>query len=214
MANEISTRKGRPKTHHARSRRRISPEVKPRPKTTRTNAPISYNDLSIRYDSSTSNEGSPVRYGIYNGYGFGTRQTGNIYMNNDQFSLLAIQSSKFNNLDFSNDITIIPPSTMSTMTAGGGTTLSTTQFLPKIKTAMTASSANTNNLLTRQTDAAQVTIAPKPYLSIIDFNQITRGGLEQATKKCGHITTGNSNSTTAAVGGFAKLKLKSISTNM
>lgn len=25
-------------------------------------------------------------------------------------------------------------------------------------------------------------IPPKPYLSIIDFNQLTRGGLEEATK--------------------------------
>lgn len=28
-----------------------------------------------------------------------------------------------------------------------------------------------------------VNVPPKPCLSIIDFNQITRGGLEQATKQ-------------------------------
>lgn len=164
MMTELGTRKGRPKTHQPRRRRRrITPEVKPRPKTTRANAPISYNDLSIRYDSS-DDEGSPIRCGVYHGYGFGTRQTGNIYMNNDQFSLLAIQSAKFNNLDFSNDIR--------------------TQFLPKIKTAMTASSTNNRTIET-------LNVPPKPYLSIIDFNQITRGGLEQATKKCSHNKSNN-----------------------
>lgn len=154
MYTELSTRKGRPKTHRPRTRRRISPEVKPRPKTTRTNAPISYNDLSIRYESCSSNEGSPVRYGGHHGYGFGTRQTGNIYMNNDQFSLLAIQASKFNQLDFSSEF----------------------KSLPKIKTAQTVSSH-------MRTIDTTVTVAPKPCLSIIDFNQITRGGLEKATRR-------------------------------
>lgn len=155
MYVELSTRKGRPKTHRPRVRRRISPDIRARPKTTRTNAPISYNDLSIRYDSCSSNEGSPIRYGGHHGYGFGTRQTGNIYMNNDQFSLLAIQSSKFNNLDFSNEFKA--------------------QVFPKIKTAMATSS----HMRTIDT----VSVPPKPCLSIIDFNQITRGGLDQATKR-------------------------------
>lgn len=60
LVPELSSRKSRPKTH--RSRSRIRNEVKPRPKTTRVYAPITYKDLSINYDSGSSNEGSPVRY--------------------------------------------------------------------------------------------------------------------------------------------------------
>lgn len=62
LVPEISSRKSRPKTH--RSRSRVRNEVKPRPKTTRVYAPITYKDLSINYDSGSSNEGSPVRYSI------------------------------------------------------------------------------------------------------------------------------------------------------
>lgn len=159
MYTELSTRKGRPKTHRPRARRRISPDTRPRPKTTRTGAPISYNDLSIRYESCSSNEeGSPVRYGGGH-HGFGTRQTGNIYMNQDQFSLLAIQSAKFSQLDFNG--------------AAVGNDATLLRCLPKIKTAAAASE------MTKMT----VVTAPKPCLSIIDFNQITRGGLEMATKR-------------------------------
>lgn len=42
-------RRGRTRTHHSRSRARY--EVKPRPKTTRCHAPIAYTNLSICYDS-------------------------------------------------------------------------------------------------------------------------------------------------------------------
>lgn len=153
MYTQLSTRKGRPKTHRPRTRRRISPDTRPRPKTTRTGAPISYNDLSIRYESCSSNEeGSPVRYGGGH-HGFGTRQTGNIYMNQDQFSLLAIQSAKFSQLDFTAE----------------------PRALPKIKTA--------SSEMTRMT-----VVAPKPCLSIIDFNQITIGGLEMATRRSKYKT--------------------------
>uniref|UniRef100_A0A1B0CAC9 Peptidase M14 domain-containing protein n=1 Tax=Lutzomyia longipalpis TaxID=7200 RepID=A0A1B0CAC9_LUTLO len=100
LASEVRSKRGRPKTHCARARSRIRREVQARPKTTRTYAPISYKDLSVCYDSDTSYEGSPIRSNYY-GYGFGTRSTGNIYLNQDQFSLLHIQASKFNTLDFS-----------------------------------------------------------------------------------------------------------------
>ncbi|KAJ6633180.1 hypothetical protein Bhyg_16281 [Pseudolycoriella hygida] len=158
LMTEINPRKGRPKTHRPRGRSRVKQEVKLRPKTTRVNAPISYTDLSIRYDSESSNDGSPIRYGQY-GYGFGTRSSGNIYMNmnHDQFSLLAIQSSKFNNLDFSNDFK--------------------GPALPKIHATITSTVNLTKN------GNETLNIPPKPCLSIIDFNQLTRGGLEQATKK-------------------------------
>lgn len=75
-------------------------------------------------------------------------------MNHDQFSLLAIQSSKFNNLDFSNEFK--------------------GPALPKIHTTVTNYMKHGNETLN---------VPPKPCLSIIDFNQLTRGGLEQATKK-------------------------------
>lgn len=156
LQTEIHPRKGRPKTHRPRGRSRVKQEVKLRPKTTRINAPISYTDLSIRYDSESSNDGSPIRYGQY-GYGFGTRSSGNIYMNHDQFSLMAIQASKFNNLDFSNEF-------------------KGPAVLPRIHAAVAA---------TAQCSIKNETfnVPPKPCLSIIDFNQLTRGGLEQATKK-------------------------------
>lgn len=166
---EIGSRKGRPKTHRPRGRSRLRNEIKVRPKTTRTNAPISYTDLSIRYDSSTSNEGSPIRYGQgHYGYGFGSRPTGNIYMNQDQFSLLAIQSSKFNNLDFSNEFK------------------STTTDLPRLSQQQQQSSNNHHPFAlgrSREPTTAALNIPPKPYLSIIDFNQLTRGGLERAQKR-------------------------------
>lgn len=157
---EIGSHKGRPKTHRPRGRSRLRAEVKVRPKTTRTNAPISYTDLSIRYDSSTSNEGSPIRYGHHYGYGFGARPTGNIYMNQDQFSLLAIQSSKFNNLDFTNEFR---------------TALDLPRQLP--------TPSQNPFALERSREPSTMNVPPKPSLSIIDFNQLTRGGLERATRR-------------------------------
>lgn len=170
IVTDVSTRKGRPKTHRARSRIRNN-ELKVRPKTTRTNAPISYTDLSICYESGggSSNEGSPIRYpatgatGGFYGYSFGKRQTGNIYLNQDQFSLLTIQSSKFNNLDFTNEYKV-KMSTKSTKNTTGGIGGGSMTVDGRAKTAET------------------LNIPPKPYLSIIDFNQLTRGGLDAATK--------------------------------
>ncbi|XP_059618270.1 cytosolic carboxypeptidase 6 [Phlebotomus argentipes] len=152
LTSEVRSKRGRPKTHCARARSRIRREVQTRPKTTRTYAPISYKDLSVCYDSDTSYEGSPIRNN-YHGYGFGTRSTGNIYLNQDQFSLLHIQSSKFNTLDFSNELR----------------PRASTKSPPRIRTAFNKNDDN-------------VTLPPKPYLTIIDFNQLTRGGLEQAAK--------------------------------
>lgn len=177
MVSELKPRKGRPRTHRSRTRRRVKPDVKPRPRTTRTNAPISYTDLGINYDSSTSNEGSPVRYG------FGSRGNANIYMNvlpqdtrHDQFSLIAIQSSKFNNLAFTTN-------EFRQMSLPKQTTASKQQHQlmagNKDGTAVSVLTAPTRLF----NDVTTVNIAPKPYLSIIDFNQLTRGGLERATAR-------------------------------
>lgn len=146
---ELTTKRGRPKTHRPRARSKPREGTSlTRPKTTRAYAPISYKDLSKCYESD-SNEGSPVRYN-YMGYGFGTRATGNIYLNQDQYSLLNIQSSKFSALDFSTD------------------------YKPQVKTTRAPKPGKEREML--RTPA-------KPYITIIDFNQLTRGGLERAKGK-------------------------------
>lgn len=154
LMDELKPKKQRPKTHRSRSRVRQMHVVKPRPKTTRAYAPISYNDLELlRDNSSTSNECSPARSG------FGSRLTKNIYLDTDfykqdQYSLLSIQASKFKNLDFSD--------------SKGA----------KIKTTVN----NEKNLAPKTNSEILVNIPPKQSLSIIDFNQLTRGGLEQAKR--------------------------------
>lgn len=157
--NELKSKKQRPKTHRSRSRVRQSHVIKPRPKTTRAYAPISYNDLELLRDySSTSNECSPTRSG------FGSRVTKNIYLNMnalpdhhkpDQYSLLSIQASKFKNLHFTD----------------------------------TKSARNKKGVEDRcgfgtvgMADELLVNVPPKPSLSIIDFNQLTRGALEKAKR--------------------------------
>lgn len=157
MTSELKHKKGRPKTHRHRSRVRIDHVVKPRPKTTRVYAPISYTELGLHCDnSSTSNEGSPTRSG------FGARSTGNIYMDHhgeyqkhDQYSLLAIQASKFSNLEFTTN---------------------------ELKQLTLPRSLKGTNPETSDGDCVTVSVAPKPSLSIIDFNQLTRGGLELARR--------------------------------
>lgn len=155
LVNEPKSKQQRPKTHRSRSRVCQSHIVKPRPKTTRSYAPISYNDLELLRDSSTSNECSPVRSG------FGSRLTKNIFLDinavpdhqrPDQYSLLSIQTSKFKHLEFSD-----PKPTKCTKTSTAEDILKTS-------------------------DDLLVNIPPKPSLSIIDFNQLTRGGLEQAKR--------------------------------
>lgn len=154
LVNEPKSKKQRPKTHRSRSRvRRQLHVVKPRPKTTRAYAPISYNDLELLRDSSTSNDCSPVRSG------FGSRLTKNIFLDvnaapnqqHDQYSLLSIQTSKFKHLEFSDPKTIKPAKIV-------------------------------NEDISKHNDDVLVNIPPKPSLSIIDFNQLTRGGLERAKR--------------------------------
>uniref|UniRef100_A0A8W7JEI1 Peptidase M14 domain-containing protein n=1 Tax=Anopheles albimanus TaxID=7167 RepID=A0A8W7JEI1_ANOAL len=151
---ELRPRKGRPRTHRPRARSKTRSEVRVRPKTTRAYAPISYTDLSICYDSATSDEGSPVRYHMYHGhagaYG-GLRMRPHAHQ--DQFSLSNIQAARFSNLDFSSDYRLKVPKLKTQTTAGD-------QKMPPIE---------------------MLTVPPKPHLTIIDFNQLTRGGLEEAT---------------------------------
>lgn len=161
LVSELKSKKQRPKTHRSRSRVRQSHVVQPRPKTTRAYAPVSYNDLELfqllRDTSSTSNECSPTRSG------FGSRVTRNIYLDvnafpdrqrPDQYSLLSIQAVKFKHLDFSDS---------------------------KMTKNKKATDEEKPNIL-KNSDEILVNIPPKPSLSIIDFNQLTRGGLEQAKR--------------------------------
>lgn len=171
MVSELKSKKERPKTHRSRSRVRHSHIIKPRPKTTRAYAPISYNDLELlRDNSSTSNECSPTRSG------FGSRVTRNIYLDvnalpdhhkPDQYSLLSIQMSKFKNLEFGD-----------TKPKKERKEVIEEKFDVPVKS-----------------DEILVNIPPKPSLSIIDFNQLTRGGLEQA-KRIASQNQGRQNSRT------------------
>lgn len=162
LVSDLKSKKQRPKTHRSRSRVRQTSVIKPRPKTTRTYAPISYNDLELlRDNSSTSNECSPVRSG------FGSRITKNIYLDVnampdhklDQYSLLSIQSSKFKHLDFSDSKPV-------------------KQKKQPIEEKFD---------VLKNVDDILVNIPPKPSLAIIDFNQLTRGGLEQAKRSSSQV---------------------------
>lgn len=158
MPAEMRSRKGRPKTHRSRSRKRREYIAKPRPKTTREYAPISYTDLTMHYDySSTSNENSPTRSG------FGVRSTANPHIEfnhvdaaqarSDHYSLTNIRTAKFSNLDF-----------------------------PSIELKNAFHEARRRSPTTNRISEVTISIAPKPSLSIIDFNQLTRGGLDQAKR--------------------------------
>lgn len=122
----------------------------------RASAPISYTDLELLHGySSTSNEGSPTRSG------FGTRCNRNIFLDaigdagkRDQYSLVSIQAAKFQQLDFSDQ---------------------KSRHSSPVK-------VDGSGVVGVRNDDVIISVAPKPSLSIIDFNQLTRGGLEQAKR--------------------------------
>lgn len=153
-------RRNRPRTHHSRSRSKTRYEVKPRPKTTRCYAPISYTNLSICYDSGgSSDEGgfSPTRpiapgSSHFSGYrNYRRAVLSSVAHAHDQFSLLTIKSAKFDNLNFSNDTRGLSPSKIP----------NSTEKARKLGSAYEPT----------------FNVPPKPYLSIIDLNQLTRGSL-------------------------------------
>ena len=149
MVEELRPRKSRPRTHRPRTRSRTRSEMQIRPKTTRVYAPISYTDLSICYDSSTSNEGSPVRYMFHNLGGYRMKALNPP----DQYSLSTIQAARFSHLDFSSDLKF--------------------KVVPKVKVTD----------YHRTPHIEILNVPPKPCLTIIDFNQLTRGGLDEAKGK-------------------------------
>ncbi|KFB40630.1 AGAP001814-PA-like protein [Anopheles sinensis] len=147
--DELRPRKGRPRTHRPRARSKTRSEVRVRPKTTRAYAPISYTDLSICYDSATSDDGSPVRYMYHGNAGYGGFRM-RPHAHQDQFSLSNIQAARFSNLDFTSDFRLKVPKAKAVPE-------------PKIP------------------PIEILNVPPKPHLTIIDFNQLTRGGLDEAT---------------------------------
>lgn len=202
---QLSTRRsrrgadGRPRTHHGRSRsqRYISPDLRPRPRTTRAHAPISYTDLCMRIDGYetaasgdelSSPDGSPQRPPVLppRHAGFGARTHGNIFLaqlqqqqhhqqqqQSDQFSLMTIQASRFSQLDF-----------VTQQTTSSGQDVK----LPRIRCAPSGGCAGDGGAVSSfggglAEKPVMLLSVPKPSLSIIDFNQITRGGLERATKQ-------------------------------
>ncbi|KAM7361346.1 cytosolic carboxypeptidase 6 isoform 2-T2 [Cochliomyia hominivorax] len=154
---DVRQKKRRPRTHHSRSRSKTRYEVKPRPKTTRCYAPISYTNLSICYDSGgSSDEGgfSPNRplapgsshFSGYRNYRRVASSTlPSIQTPHDQFSLLRLKSGKF-------DLTPDSP-------------------FPEYGRKSTSPEKQIKFEL-------PVNVPPKPYLSIIDLNQLTRGSLK------------------------------------
>lgn len=159
MPTEIRQKKRRPRTHQSRSRSKTRYEVKPRPKTTRCNAPISYTNLSICYDSgASSDEGglSPSRpiapgsshfSGCRNYRRVASSTTlPSLQTPHDQFSLLRLKSGKI-------DLTHEQFATEYGRKSGHSPEKQIKFDLP-------------------------INIPPKPYLSIIDLNQLTRGSLK------------------------------------
>jgi cytosolic carboxypeptidase protein 6 len=144
-------RKGRPKSH--RPQRKFQNIYPSRPKTTRENAPISYTDLSIYYDSDTSADyASPARYPFHSHFMLQHNRL-RYFQQQQQDPSCSMTSQKFKDLELS----------------------------PKAKrkekpTTSTVSGESTMPLKHQET----FTLPTKPYLSIIDFNMLTRGGLEEA----------------------------------
>jgi cytosolic carboxypeptidase protein 6 len=145
-------RKGRPKSH--RPQRKFQNIYPSRPKTTRENAPISYTDLSIYYDSDTSADyTSPARYPFHSHFMLQHNRLRYFQTQTQQQDPCTMTSQKLSNLELS----------------------------PKAKRKEkhpTSTVSGESTLPPKHQDT--FTLATKPYLSIIDFNMLTRGGLEEA----------------------------------
>ncbi|XP_037946939.1 cytosolic carboxypeptidase 6-like isoform X2 [Teleopsis dalmanni] len=143
--------KNRPRTHQSRSRSKTRYEVKPRPQTTRYYAPISYMNISINYDScGSSDEGgfSPLRpKGPGCSHFSGYRSIGR--HDPEQFTLPIINTKRYDTLNQPHEGFYKGSRSIAEKTI-------------KLPTHIYEPSVN---------------MPPKPYLSIIDLNQLTRGSL-------------------------------------
>lgn len=153
----------RPRTHKSRSRSKTRYEVKPQPTTTRPYAPISYTNLSICHDSGgSSDEGgfSPTRYIL-----------GSSFSGHRNNRLRAVGTSG----------TLNHPIHPYDQFAQLAIRSAKCNRLEKQKTTSSI------NHISRRVDDAPiqdiiVNIPPKPYLSIIDLNQLTRGSFSKKSK--------------------------------
>jgi hypothetical protein len=152
---EILTKrqKQRPKTH--KPRRKIKHIYPLRPKTTRENAPINYTDLSIYYDSDTSNDySSPARYQFQSHFQHNRLRYYQQQQQQMQHDAFTLSSLRLGNLELS----------------------------PKHSNKKKQKAAS-NFSECSPSKADTFIAAPKPYVSVIDFNLLTRGGLDEATSK-------------------------------
>lgn len=148
-------RRGRPRTHHSRSRSRTRYEVKPRPKTTRCHAPIAYTNLSICYDSAGGGGGGVGGVSSDEGGFSPTRPTP-----------IAPGSSCFSG--YRNYRRAVTASCGHHDQYSLGTSEPAAGSRHKRRAAAAAAAAL----------PIDVPVPPKPYLSIIDLNQLTRGSLK------------------------------------
>lgn len=154
MLQDVKQRKGRPKSH--RPHKKFLNIYPTRPRTTRENAPISYTDLSIYYDSDAEAETYPARFPFHSN--FMMQHSRLRYFQASQDHPFSVPSSKFENQS--------PKSRRK-----------------KKKGTSTISGESSGSPLLKSQPDVTFTLAPKPYLSIIDFNMLTRGGLDEAVAK-------------------------------
>ncbi|XP_017131540.1 cytosolic carboxypeptidase 6 isoform X2 [Drosophila elegans] len=157
-------RRGRNRhAHHSRSRSKTRYEVKPRPKTPRCHAPIAYTNLSICYDSGGGGGG---------GGGGGSSDEGGF----SPARPLAPGSSCFSGYR----------NYRRAATASCSQHPGHDQYSPFALGALKTGSDHGGGGVVKGKRSAAVTIEvplpvnvpPKPYLSIIDLNQLTRGSLK------------------------------------
>lgn len=152
LASELKSKKHRPKTHRSRSRVRRKHIVEPRPKTSREYAPITYTELELLRENSLTSND-----GSPTRSGFGSRVNKNIYLNLNAEHQRPDQYSLLS--------------------------IQASKF-HNLDFSETKTGNKQPKMETRKfpVDVVTITVPPKPSLTIIDFNQLTRGGLEKAKR--------------------------------
>lgn len=175
LTKELKTKgRRRPKTHQSQSQRHRRYEVQPRPVTIRCHAPISYTNLSICYDDSGASSimdsnYSPLRsYGVapVSGHFSGHHKTTTTPttpalisyppLNEHYLNLLRLRGTV--NPDYYN-------------TSG----YKNTYYTQHLRQRSTHSVERYRPQTSAGGEEVAITVPPRPYLSIIDLNQLTRG---------------------------------------
>lgn len=146
----LCKRKGRSKNKN--QRRKFRYELKPRSKSSRPYAPINYTDLSIYCDSDTSCELSPIRSSY-------------------QRNFVAYQN-RLNRYNFLTDLSLPCLKTLGRE--------SDSEFIEARKIKKKKALSTLSDLTGATSKVEIINTPPKPYLSIIDFNLLCRGSLEEA----------------------------------